>query len=139
MFVSHMLKKYWLVIPALLILLFSAVLVFEVRAQEDLVVELTTRLNQLGIPLKSIAVDNRLPFQITITLQSTSMGDRRTGDDAINEYMAYREAMLAHKFGLNLDSFILTLVNQQGEIIDWEQRLPRPTIYLCLPAVLQRH
>ncbi len=120
-FIILWLKKYWLIIPILIILIFSTLSVFEVRAQEDLVTELDRRLAQLEVPVKSIIVDSRLPFQITITLQSTTSEDHRTEEDAWNEYLAEREATLAHKFGLNLDNFILILINQQGETINWSQ------------------
>ncbi len=114
-------KKYWPIIPALLILIFSTLSVLEVWAQEDLVTELNHRFIQLGVPVKDVVVANRLPFQITIILQSNTTGDQRTAEDASNEYLAEREATLAHKFGLNLDSFIITLVNKQGKEINWSE------------------
>jgi hypothetical protein len=120
--VVRWLKKYWPIIPILIILIFSILSVLEVRAQDDLVNELNMRLNQLEVPVKSINVDSRVPFQITITLQSTTAGDHRTEEDSMNEYMAYREAILARKFGLNLDSFIVGLINIDGDVIDWKQR-----------------
>ncbi len=123
-FFRHLSKKTLLLVLALIILLFSTVLVVEVRAQEDLVVELTTRLSQLGVPVKSITIDNRIPFQITITLLST--GDKKTDDDMWNKHIVEREASLAHKFGLNLDSFTLILVSQQGETLDWSQIFLNP-------------
>ena len=39
--IAHWLKKYWLIIPGILILIFSVLSVMEANAQEDLVAELT--------------------------------------------------------------------------------------------------
>ena len=120
--IAHWLKKYWPIIPVTLILIFSVLSVMEVKAQEDLVTELNTRLTQLGVPVKDVSIDSRVPFQITIILQSSTTADHRTDEDALNEYLAYREAYLAHKFGLTLDSFAISLVNVNGDVIGWEQR-----------------
>jgi len=120
--IAHWLKKYWLTIPVILILIFSVLSVMEANAQEDLVTELTTRLTRLGVPVKDVSIDSKVPFQITILLQSSTTGDHGTGEDALNKYMAYREAYLADKFGLTLDSFIISLVNVNGDVIGWEQR-----------------
>jgi hypothetical protein len=120
--IVHWLKKYWLTIPGILILIFSVLSVMEANAQEDLVTELTTRLTGLGVPVKDVSIDSKVPFQITILLQSSTTGDHGTDEDALNKYMAYREAYLADKFGLTLDSFAISLVNVNGDVISWEQR-----------------
>jgi hypothetical protein len=120
--IAHWLKKYWPIIPVILILIFSVFAVMEVKAQEDLVAELATRLTRLGVPVKDVSIDSKVPFQITILLQSSTTTDHRTDEDALNEYMAYREAYLSNKFGLDLDSFIISLVNVNGDVIGWEQR-----------------
>lgn len=120
--IAHWLKKYWPIIPVILILIFSVLSVMEANAQEDLVAELTTRLTGLGVPVKDVTIDSKVPFQITIILQSSTTGDHGTGEDALNEYLAYREAYLSDKFGLTLDSFIISLVNVNGDVIGWEQR-----------------
>ncbi len=101
----------------------------EVRAQEDLITELESRLTQLEISVKSITIDNRLPFEIGITLQSSTSGGHRTEEDGWNEFLAEREAILAHKFGLNLYIFTLILVNQKGETLDWSKIGLDPHIY----------
>ena len=74
-------KKYLLIIPILIILVVSILSVIEVRAQEDLLTELESRLTQLGISVKSITIDNRLPFEFSITLQSSTSGGHRTEED----------------------------------------------------------
>jgi len=119
---AHWFKKYWPITPLILILIFSVLSVMAVKAQEDLVTELNTRLTQLGVPVIDMSIDSRVPFQITILLQSSTTADHRTDEDALNEYLAYREAYLSHKFGLDLDSFIISLVNVNGDVIHWEQR-----------------
>ncbi|MFZ2095111.1 MAG: hypothetical protein WAV05_00605 [Anaerolineales bacterium] len=116
--IRHLPKKTWLIIPVIIVLLISAFVVLEVRAQEELVNELTTRLDQLGVPVKSITIDDRIPFKITITILSIA---DNTDNDMWNKHMAKREASLAHKFGLNLESFILIMVSPQGDILDWSQ------------------
>jgi len=120
--IAHWFKKYWPTIPVLLILIFSVLSVMEVKAQEDLVTELNTRLTQLGVPVKDVIIDSKVPFQITILLQSSTTADHGTDEDALNKYLAYREAYLAEKFGLDLDSFVISLVNVNGDVISWEQR-----------------
>ena len=120
--IAHWLKKYWLIIPVILILIFLVLSVMKANAQEDLVTELTIRLTRLGVPVNDVIIDSKVPFQITIILQSSTTGNHGTDEDALNEYMAYREAYLADKFGLTLDSFIISLVNINGDVIGWEQR-----------------
>ncbi len=106
--------KFWIVFLILLVLIITTLSVMEVRAQTDLISQLETRLEQSGVQVKSITVDNRMPFQIAIVLQSATSGDHGTDQDVWNELMTEREAALAHKFGLHLDRLTLILVNQEG-------------------------
>jgi hypothetical protein len=115
------LRKVILLVSGLTIILLLLIVGLKVKSKNDLISELRARLVQSGVPVRSITVDSRIPFQITIILQSTGAGDRRTEDDVWNEHLAIRESSLAHKFGLNLDGFTLVLINQQGETIDWSQ------------------
>ncbi len=120
--IIRLLKKYWLFIIGFIIILLLIFSVFRVKAQGDLVNELDARLIQLSVPIKSITLDSRIPFQITIVLQSNSLNEQRTNEDAANEYLTEREAMLAHKFGLSLESYVLILINSKGDTIDWAQQ-----------------
>jgi len=115
-----------IIFPLLIILILSIFFVLEVRAQEDLITELETILLQSGVQVQSISVNSRIPFQITVTLQSTTTGDHGTEQDAWNELMTERESALAHKFGLQLDRLTLILVNQEGNTLTSMTRSMNP-------------
>jgi hypothetical protein len=125
-FIKRFSKKMLLIPPILIILILSILFVLEVRAQEDLISTLETHLRESGIQVKSISIDSRIPLQITITLQSTTEGEHRTQQDVWDEFLTEREAALAHKFGLQLDSLTLVLINQHGELLDWSLRSLNP-------------
>lgn len=99
----------------------------EVNAQNQTVEDLARRLKQRGVAVKTVTVLNRIPFQIEIVIQSTSGGKDPTPNDLWFAQLARREASLAHRLGLPIESYQLTLLNSKGEAISWEKNKLLPT------------
>lgn len=113
--------RFWLMLSLAAIGLSLAFLVVQVNAQNEIVAALTERLTKQGVPVKDITVQNRMPFQIEITLQSSSGEAIRAPEDFWYKHLVWREAALAHRLGFRLHSFTLILLNAQGEILSWDQ------------------
>jgi hypothetical protein len=95
--------------------------VVEVNAQNQTIEDLAQRLKQKGVPVKSATALSRIPFQIEIVLQSSSNGKELTPDDLWYTQLARRETALAHRIGINIANYKLTLLNTKGETINWEK------------------
>jgi hypothetical protein len=106
-----------LVISVVLITLLTG----QVRAQSDVVAELKTRLLNKGVPVKDIVIKNRNPFQVEITLQSTSSDQNIKPDDAIFVEAAHYEVALLRKRQTKLDVAKVVLMNSQGQPIYWSE------------------
>lgn len=123
-------KKSKFVLVSVFVLIIAVallILAVQVNAQNQSVEDLTERLKQQGVPVKSITVQSRIPFQIEIVLQSSSDGKNTTLDDLWFAQLARREASLAHRIGVKVDSYRLTFVNTKGEIVTWEQNFLHPS------------
>ena len=91
-----------------------------VRAQDDIAVDLTARLQQQGVPVKDVAVTGRVPFRVKITLQSTSDAEKVAPGDPIFEHAAHREVVLAQRRNdIKFDVVKIIIVNTQGTPIYW--------------------
>ena len=101
-------------------------LVVRASVQNDMVTDLNERLTQQGVPVQSITVQSRIPFQIEIVLETFSDATRITPEDSWHKHLAFREAALSYRFGFRLHSFTLVLVNAQGETVDWDQTYLHP-------------
>lgn len=99
----------------------------QVSAQTQTVDVLHEELRQKGVPIKEIVVINRLPFEIEIVLQSASVSQELALDDLWFMQLARRTATLAHRVGLGVSSYKLTILNAQGETITWEQNYLYPS------------
>jgi hypothetical protein len=93
----------------------------EVNAQNQTVEDLARRLEQQGVTVKRVTVLNRIPFEIEIAIQSASSGKDATSNDLWFAQLARREASLAHRLGLPIESYQLTWLNSKGEVISWEK------------------
>jgi hypothetical protein len=91
--------------------------ILRVNAQEKTLQDLTYRLDQLEIPVVEIKIISEQPFQIEITLQSASEDGNATVDDLWNLVMARRQANLASRIGLHLDSYTTHLIDTSGKTI----------------------
>jgi hypothetical protein len=122
-------KKYsglYLFGAIITIVLLSALWVIQVKAQGEIVTDLTNRLSDQSVPVKSVIVQSRIPFQIAITLQSASAIDRSNPEDLWFLFVAKREATLSYKRSFLLRSYTLILENSKGEVIDYEQAFLSP-------------
>lgn len=105
----------------------SLFLTARVNAQNQTIDDLTQRLKQRNIPLKSVAIKSRVPFQVEITLQS--LGHATQALDDTNAWfilLTEREATLAYRWGTRIDSYVLTLVNDKGEQLSQSQQYLYP-------------
>jgi hypothetical protein len=112
-------KKYIISIFIILsiTILITLQFILRVNAQEKTLQDLTYRLDQLEIPVVEIKIISEQPFQIEITLQSASEDGDATVDDLWNLVMARRQANLASRIGLHLDSYSLHLIDIYGKTI----------------------
>jgi len=118
-------RKIVILFFCFIVLMFTAIFVIRVRAQNDIISELNDRLVEQKVPVKSVVVQSRIPFQIEITIQP-SAAKGISSDETWITHLAYREASLSHRYGLYLDAFILVFLNEKGEIIGWEQTFLYP-------------
>ncbi|MBE0688188.1 MAG: hypothetical protein IH585_19505 [Anaerolineaceae bacterium] len=85
--------------------------------EEKNIHNLEDRLTKLDIPVVEIKTISEQPFQIEITLQSASEDGNATVDDLWNLVMARRQANLASRIGLHLDSYTIHLIDTSGKTI----------------------
>lgn len=89
----------------------------QVNAQDQSVTDLVTRLKQWGVPVKDITLLSRVPFRIGIVLQSSSNSQSLAPDDPWFMQLTRREATLAYRIGMKVNSYSLTVLNTKGETI----------------------
>ncbi len=89
----------------------------QLKAQDQQVMELAERLKQRGVPVKHVIVLSRVPYEIEIALQSSSEDDRLSMEDNWFMQLAQREAVLAYRFAVGLDSYLLKIYNAKGALI----------------------
>jgi hypothetical protein len=102
------------------ILSFTAILLmgasaFVVRSQGDTIGRIAQNLRAQKVPLKSIDVKDRFLFRIEIAINSTGQSQQ----DMWNAQLAYREASLAHRYGLPVGGVTLTVTDANGKQVDW--------------------
>lgn len=91
----------------------------QAMTQEEIVDNLTERLIQQGVPIKSAKITSDASFGtiIEFVLQSSSEGDRVAPDDPLYEHAVRREVDLAQERGLKVKAVKVTFVNTQGKLI----------------------
>ena len=111
-------KRYSTLIISLVIIILTIATFLVVKGwKEKNVNDLEDRLTQLDIPVVEIKTISQQPFQIEITLQSASEDGNATVDDLWNLVMAHRQANLASRIGLHLDSYSIHLIDMNGKTI----------------------
>jgi len=113
-------------IGILLITLFIVQSEMRVKAQDDLISSLTNTLLQEGVPLKDISILNRSPFQIEIAIQRSRSEKLWSSKDLWYDQLARREATLSYKKGHRLDSYVLSVYDIDGKLLDWGQTFLSP-------------
>jgi len=102
------------------VLAFGAILLmgasaFVAKSQDDTIGRIAQNLNAQKVPLKSIEITDRTRFRIEIVINSASQSQL----DMWNAQLAYREAALAHRYGLPVGSVRLTVTDANGKRVDW--------------------
>jgi len=108
-----------------LILFFLAALagfvliIFLMRAnqQDQNIINLSARLKDDGVPVKEAVITSRLPYRVSITLQSASGDNHLTPPDRWNLLLAQHESAFAYRWGPRLSSFQLVVLNTLDEEI----------------------
>lgn len=88
-----------------------------VNAQIQSANDIAIRLSQKGVPVRAVTTISLVPYSIEISLTSKSKDNHLTVDDNWYTLLANREAILAYRIGVNLNSYKLTVYNSNGEII----------------------
>jgi hypothetical protein len=95
----------------------AGILAVRVNAQNQSTEILAQRLREKDVPVKDVTLLSRVPYEIAVTLQSASKGNEFMPEDLWHAALARREVALAHRIGIQVDSYTLTLVNAEGEMI----------------------
>jgi hypothetical protein len=98
-------------------LVFSLFAINEVRAQNQFATDIEERLKAREIPVKQVTTIKRVPYEIEISLQSTSKDDHLSLDDNWYMQLARREATLAYRIGARISSYHLNVYNTDGKKI----------------------
>jgi len=124
-----------LIIIGLLLLAASSIyLMNQANAQNDVASDIKMRLTQKGVPVVSVDITSRIPFQIEIVIQSTSTNNLASPDDPLFEQAAHREVAFARRRGIKIDIAKVTAVNRAGTPIFWSD-IPVDTALDTVPAV----
>lgn len=79
---------------------------------------LQERLEQSGIPVKSITVARQSPLEIEVILNSSGSDGKMSNDDMLNQFLTVREIELAYlNFATNIESYRLILVTTKGDTL----------------------
>jgi len=100
-----------------IVLLLVLVIALKVNAQNQFSTDIEERLLQEGVPVKQVTIISRIPYEIEISLQSTSADNHLTVDDNWYMQLARREATFSYRISTRLDSYKLTVYNTDNEEI----------------------
>lgn len=89
----------------------------QVKAQQDVVGELQTKLLQQKVPFKSIRISSYLPLQIEVVLESQSTGTLVSPDDPLFTGVVLREIASARMRGNKIERVQIIINNRQGKQI----------------------
>ncbi len=98
-------------------MLLGAFVVIQVNAQNQNTNDIAERLRQKGVPLKYVVTTRRLPYEIEIALNSSSDNDQLSLEDNWLMQLARREATLAYRIGLKINSYTLKVYNKKDALI----------------------
>ena len=109
------------IFSAVLLTAFLVVCVF-IIAQDLAVRDIENpSLKQNGVPVISVALQGRLPFEIEIALQSTSDNDKLAREDNWAMVLASRAATMGYRYGARPSSYTLNVYNAKGTLISSAQ------------------
>jgi hypothetical protein len=98
----------------------AAFLVLRVKAQTQTVDDLRSRLLEKGIPIDSLIVTKRIPFEIKIVIKSKSNDVNLQPDDLYYAQIVRKAATLFFRHGQKVNRYELAIVNAKGETVSWE-------------------
>lgn len=79
---------------------------------------LQARLEQSGIPVKSLTVTRQSPLEVEVILSSTSNDEKMSNEDMLHEFITVRELELAHlNLGLPVGAYRLVLTTANDKSI----------------------
>ncbi len=79
--------------------------------------DLSSRLMGLGVPVISVKTISAIPFNIDISLQSTSDNTELAYGDIWNMALADREATFNYRIGSRIASYTVSVYNSKGNLI----------------------
>jgi hypothetical protein len=126
-----------LVLSLLILAASSIYLTNRANAQNDIASDIKMGLVQKGVPVISVDITNRIPFQIEIVIQSASTSNLASPDDPLFEQAAHREVAFARRRGVKIDIAKVTAVNSAGTPIFWSD-IPVDTALDTIPAIPSR-
>ncbi len=134
----------WLISILLLVVIVSRILLLRPHPgnnSEPASSSLLNRLEQIGVPVKSVQALKQSPLQVEIVLESSSDNELATPDDLWNNHLASREAELAYLTSVRIDSYRSVLVNTKGDIIssEWvflDQSRPSQNLVIAKPSAI---
>ncbi len=98
----------------------SAFLVLRVNAQNQTIDDLGIRLKEKGIPIDSLIVAKRIPFEIKISIKSKSDNMNLQPEDLYYAQIVRKAATLFFRHGQKINRYELAIVNTNGVTISWE-------------------
>lgn len=93
----------------------------KVKAHKEVVEYLKEQFAKQNIPLAEITISSLIPLRLEINIKSLSESEKALPTDTINLYLVRRDVILARQQGYPIESFTLTLLNNQGKTIFWAE------------------
>lgn len=89
--------------------------------QNQILADLRASLLALDVPVSSVDIASRLPFETDITLQSASEDQDFAPGDIWNKILIYREAVRTQRFHYGIAAYHVEIRNRSGEVIETEE------------------
>lgn len=106
-------------VVAILLVFGSIVLISRVRAQDDLVVDIKSRLEKNNVHVEFVRILSREPYSLQIGLKSESQNDQLLIEDSSQIMLTRQELAALHRLGTSVDEYQIILVNAKGEVL-WD-------------------
>lgn len=110
-----------LIVVLTIVLLIAYPKIQHARAQEDLITDLKSRLEQDGVKVVSIELKDKSSSFPEITIQRIENKDKLSGGDILALHLTEREAIYSYLFGHSITDYTLISVDPNGEQASWEQ------------------
>lgn len=112
----------WLAALGLILIITPLTLTtYQANAQNDVVSEIKAHLMQNHVPVKTITIKSRIPFQLEVIVQSKSQDTQALPDDPIFQQAVHREIAAARRRGTKIETVKVILVNSLNQDIYWSE------------------